>query len=231
MAVSPVDVQCGFRPGDLPPGNELGRVRTYSKGALLWLRDQPSGSFFVVKRGEVEVLVPGHKSRDTVIQVVKPGEICGLSCFNSEHIPPTTGRALVQTEVLEIGCEKFLDFLQHSPRVALSVIASACERLAFAEERIHILAQRGAEERIITLLVQLAKRRGHASTAHPGFIRILFTHSELARLSGMNRAHVSVVLSRLREKDLIRYGRSAPPQVNMPALLHHVEMQTREGIG
>ncbi len=129
-------------------------------------------------------------------------------------------------EVLEIAIEDFLALLARSPRMARSVIVSACERLAFAEERIHILAQRGAEDRIVALLLQLARRRGHPSLAQPDFVRLAVTHAELARLAGMNRAHVSVVLNRLRVKDLIRYGRGNPPQVNMPALLKHAEPQS-----
>lgn len=211
---------------DLGADRVPGHTRTFRKGALLWVRNQPSGSVFLVKRGEVEILVPGHKSRDTVIQVVKPGEICGLASFNRKRISPTTGRALVQTEVLEIAIEDFLALLARSPRMARSVIVSACERLAFAEERIHILAQRGAEDRIVALLLQLARRRGHPSLAQPDFVRLAVTHAELARLAGMNRAHVSVVLNRLRVKDLIRYGRGNPPQVNMPALLKHAEPQS-----
>lgn len=223
MSVLAVSAPEGVQASELASGSVRGRTRVFQKGALLWARGQASQSLFLVKRGEVEIVVPGHKSRDTVIRVVKPGEICGLACLNRGRKPATTGRALVQTEALEIAGEDFFALLLRSPRLARSVLLSACERLDFAEERIHILAQKRAEDRIIALLLQLAQRRGHASMTQPDFVRLAVTHAELARISGMNRAHVSVVLNRLRKMDLIRYQRGSPPQLNMPALLRHAE--------
>jgi CRP/FNR family transcriptional regulator, cyclic AMP receptor protein len=217
----------GFRLELLPSIGYLGTDRTYRKGTILWSRHKPAHSILIVKRGEIEIIVPGHKSHETVIRLVKPGEICGLFCFSrtAKDSAHTTGRATVRSDVLEIECGEFEAFLKGHPDLALSVLITACERLVFAEERIRVLAQRGAEDRVLALLLQLAQRSGRANPANPDLVRVQYTHAELARLSGMNRAHVSVVLSRLRERDVVRYGRGVPTCINMPALLQNVEFR------
>lgn len=220
----------GFRLDLLPTDGSLGSEHTYRKDTVLWSRDQPAGTVYVVKRGEIEIIVPGHRGHETVIRIVKPGEICGLFCLcadrkDSAH---TTGRTTMRTDVLEIQRADFENFLKGKTVVALALLVTACERLAYAEERIRVLAQRGAEDRILALLLQLVQRSGRPSAEHPELVRVQYTHSELARLSGMNRTHVSVVLHRLREKDIVRYGRGTPTHINMPALLRFVESQNPE---
>jgi CRP/FNR family transcriptional regulator, cyclic AMP receptor protein len=216
----------------LPSDGSLGKDRTYRGGAILWGRHKRADSIFVVKRGEIEIIVPGHKSHETVIRLVKPGEIGGLFCLfvNARESAHTTGRATVRTDVLEIQREHFEAFLKRNPDAALFVLVGVCERLVFAEERIRVLAQHRAEDRILALLLQLAERSGRANPGNPDLVRVQYTHTELARLSGMNRAHLSVVLNRLRERDIVRYGRGVPTCVNMSALRQNVEPQATPGI-
>jgi CRP-like cAMP-binding protein len=211
----------------LPSDGSLGKHRTYRRGAILWSRHKRADSIFVVKRGEIEIVVPGHKSHETVIRLVKPGEICGLFCLfvNARESAHTTGRATVRTDVLEIQCGDCETFLKRNPDAALFVLTAACERLVFSEERIRVLAQRRAEDRIVALLLQLAERSGRANPGNPNLIRVQYTHAELARLSGMNRPHLSVVLNRLRERDIVRYGRGIPTCVNVSAVRQNVEPQ------
>jgi CRP-like cAMP-binding protein len=162
---------------------------------------------------------------------VKRGEICGLFCFctSGRESAHTTGRASVRTDVIEIRCEDFEAFLKANSEAAMAVLVTVCERLIFAEERIRVLAQHGAEDRIVALLQQLAQRGGRSNPDNPELVRVQYTHSELARLSGMNRSHVSMVLNRLRERDIVRYGRGVPTQINMPVLLQYVQSQTSNG--
>lgn len=219
----------GFQTDLIPADGSLGQPRVFRKGTVLWNRDQSSDRLFLVLRGEIEILVPGHNFHETVTRMVKPGELCGLFCLSKDRRAPTSGRAHVRCEAIEIRCDELFAYLQREPRAALGLLAATSERLAFAEERIHVLAQRGGEDRIIALLLQLARRSGYASTAHPGFKRVQHTHEELARLSGMNRAHVSVVLNRLRAKDLIRYGRGKPTLIDAEAMLRYAQSKPRPG--
>jgi CRP-like cAMP-binding protein len=221
----------GFRIDLLPSDGSLGTPRLFRKGSNLWTRTKPAGSIFVVSRGEVEIIVPGHRSHETVIRVVKPGEICGLFSLCSERraAAHTTGRATVPTEVLEIAADDFEAFLRRTPEAALAILGTTCERLSFAEERIRVLAQHSAEDRILALLLQLADRSGHSNPANPTMVRVQYTHAELARLSGMNRAHVTVVLNRLRDKDLVRYGRGSPTYINTPALRNYANSHAEAG--
>ena len=213
----------GFKPALLPADGSLGRICTYRKGALLWSRDAPISSVFVVRRGEIEVFVPGP-GEGTVVRRVKPGEICGLLSFSDarKERAHSAGRASVRTEVLQIPRPDFIDFLSRKPDMLFVVLTAACERLAYAEERIHVLSCRGAEDRILTLLLQLAERNRTSSSDDPNHVLLHYTHSELARCAAMTRSHVSTVLARLREKHLVRYDRGSPLRLNVRAAMAYI---------
>ncbi|HZU24061.1 MAG TPA: Crp/Fnr family transcriptional regulator [Bryobacteraceae bacterium] len=210
----------GFRPELLPSDGSLGRIRTYRRGAVLWSRASPISSVFVVRRGEVEVTVPGF-STGTVVRRVRTGEVCGLFsfCEARQQTPHSTGRASVRCEVLEIPHADFVAFLTRRADVLLAVLVSACERLAYAEDRIHVLSCRGAEDRLLTLLLQLANRNGHHSRTDANVMVLHYTHAELARSAAMTRSHVSTVLARLRESRVVQYGRGTALHLDVRAAL------------
>ena len=68
------------------------------------------------------------------------------------------------------------------------------------------------------MLEQMAARIGRPARDNPDLLRLQLTHADLAKLAGLSRAHVSIMMSRLRDKGLVQYGRSTPLQVNMRAL-------------
>jgi len=210
----------GFRADLLPMDGSLGRVCTYRKGAFLWTRDGPISSVFVVRHGEIEITVPAPGS-GTVIRRVKPGEVCGLFgfCQDRQRRAHTAGRAAVRCEVLQIAHAEFVEFLARRPDILMAVLVTACERLAYAEERIQVLTCRKAEDRIVTLLLQLANRYGHASRADPNLVVLHYTHAELARSAAMTRSHVSTVLARLRESGIVHYGRGTALHLDVGAAL------------
>jgi len=213
----------GFKTELLPNDGSLGRICAYRKGAFLWSRDTPISSVFVVRRGEIEILVPGPGT-GTVVRRVRPGEICGLFsfCESRKNQAHTSGRASVRTEVLQIPHAEFVHFLADRPDALFAVLVTACERLAYAEDRIHVLTCRSAEDRIITLLLQLADRNGTPSRNDANSVVLHYTHAELARAAAMTRSHVSTILARLRGRRIVEYNRGSALHVNIRAALAYL---------
>lgn len=214
----PEDAITGFHAGLLPPDGSLGRARTYEKGSFLWPENDQRRSVFVVKRGEVDIFVPGLK--ETPVRTIKSGELCGLDRLYGE--PHTQARANVHTIAVEIPRDDFVAFLTRTPRAMLAALFTACDRLRFAEERAHMFSYHSAERRMLALLHQLTDRNGHPSRDNPELKRLQCTHAELARLAGLNRPHTSVIMGRLRKNGIVQYRRGTPVFVNVCLLETHL---------
>jgi CRP-like cAMP-binding protein len=94
--------------------------------------------------------------------------------------------------------------------------------LSNAEVRIGVLAHRGAEQRLGTLLLELAKARA-APAADLKDVIIRLNHEELAQMAAMSRSHVTVTMGRFRTLGLVRYTRDQPIRVNVPALARYLK--------
>lgn len=203
---------------DIP--EHLGTAHIVKRGAHVWNRGTRRECVYFLRRGEVCICVEDQKGRDVVIRIVRPGECFGLTCFSDEHraSPPTAARTAVDSEILEIPYVGFIEFLHNNEPMLFGMLATLSERLAHAEERIRVLANRDAEDRLCALLGQLVRRTGRPARTDPELFRIQFTHAELAELGGLNRAHVSIVMGRLRDKGIVEYGRNTALMVNRRAL-------------
>jgi CRP/FNR family transcriptional regulator len=208
----------GIRIEHLPP--DLGISRVYPKRATIWTPETHISSVYFLRRGHVCIIVRDERCREIIVRLVRPGEPFGLTCFAPAPLDArrTTAQAIVQSEVVEIPSDAFVAFVRNNEPLTRALLATLSERLAYAEERVRIVANHDAEDRLCALLDQLGRRHGRPSGGNPEMLRIHFTHAELAELSGLNRAHVSTVMGRLRDKGVVTYGRNTPLVVNTRAL-------------
>lgn len=132
----------------------------------------------------------------------------------------------MRCEVIDIPIEAFTGFLRSSEAAVAGLLCALADRLAYAEERVRILSNHDAEDRLCALLEQLAVRSGRQSRRAADLWALEFTHAELGDLAGLSRAHVSVVMGRLREKALVQYSRNTALLVNVQALADRRKRQT-----
>jgi CRP/FNR family cyclic AMP-dependent transcriptional regulator len=205
---------------DQLPSGRLGSLCSYSKGETIWRRGEKLDGIYFVHRGQVDIVVEDDRGRQCILRIVQPGEAFGLDCFSSrrrEHAP-TTAVATVQSEILKVPCEEFMAFIRGNEKAAVAMLATLSESLSYAEDRLRVLLNHDAEDRLCSLLEQLTQRFGHPSRDDPAWQRLQLTHAQLADLAGLSRSHVSLMMARLRGEGIIRYGWSRPLKVDTVAL-------------
>jgi CRP/FNR family transcriptional regulator, nitrogen oxide reductase regulator len=189
-------------------------------------------SLFLLRRGRVSIQIVDSAGHDVVIRVVKPGEIFGFSalCDAGERHACASAIAAVASEIAAMPRPEFTRALKTDPQALFAALAIVSERLSYAEERIRIIADHRAEPRLAALLLQLARRTGYPSSASPNLVRIPGTHAELARMAGLSRTHVSVIMARFRGRQLVHYTRNSHPEIDPAALwsAFHADLQQAE---
>jgi len=197
-----------------------GSVHLYQRDAVLWEQGAFFDSVYLLRRGRVCLVVKDRREHTSIMRIVEPGELFGLTCLNAQRrkSAPTRAEAALPSEVVSVRCEDCVQFLRDSPDAALSLISNLSERLAYAEDRAHVLVNHNAEDRVCALLEQLIARFGKSSRSKPGYAWTHFTHEQIAELAGLTRSHVTVIMSRLRSKGIVEYDRSTPLLVNLEAL-------------
>lgn len=206
--------------------------RTYRKGEVLWHYGSPLESIYFLDRGQVAVTGSGSYCRTSTITIVRPGEMFGVVSLSARErkAANSTAVAEVTSDALSANCEAFVDAMRHRPDLLISLVKVLAGRVIRAQERACVLTYHRAEERVCALLLYLAKWRGHADAAHPGRIRLQFTHDELARLAALTRAHLSVMMAGLRRDGIAQYGRSTGLSVDVAAAARLLQKSSREDL-
>lgn len=204
----------------LPRDGSLGRVKRYRKGTDIWRTDDRADRIYFLNRGQVAVMSGDAEGNEVIMQVIEKGEPFGEMCFCSQEkgLRHTNGRAVVESEVLEIKHRDFVSYLQKHAHALMDFTFTLCERLGEMKLRVGVLAHRGAEERLGRLLLQLAAPPGQQHTEGTNEVPLHIGHEELAKMAAMNRSHVSVTMGKLRRRGLVQYERNRPLIVDVPAL-------------
>jgi len=168
----------------------------------------------------VSILLNDSGGCEVIVRVIKPGELFGELCFCSQRNQPrdSCAQAVVDSEISQIDLPVFLAYLQLHSGALEAFTFTLCKRLADAENRIEVLSHRGAEARLGRLLLQLAGSSRLESAKPQGEIKLAVGHDELARMAAMTRPHVSVTMSKLRDRGLVHYGRGSQLTVHSTRL-------------
>jgi CRP/FNR family transcriptional regulator, cyclic AMP receptor protein len=216
----------------LPRDGSLGRVRRFSKGAYLWQPDDAADRIYFLRRGRVVVMTAKPHERPVALRTIVPDQPFGELCLCSVRsgIRGNSACALVASEAVEIKLSNFLGYL-HQNRAALDALMfTLCLRLTDAEHRIEVMAHRGAEQRLGSLLLRLATSRDRQSRAgRRDRATVSVSHNELAQLGGMSRPHVTVTMGRLRARGLVDTEREGVVRVDVASLTDYLARVPRPG--
>lgn len=216
----PCNTLTGLTLDHLPKDGSVGRIRHFDKGANIWRPDDTADRIYFLRHGQVVVMTGDSEGNEVIMQVIERGEPFGELCFCSQEkgLRHTIGRAVTESEVLEISHSDFVSYLRKDADALMNFTFTFCVRLSEMKLRVGVLSHRGAEERIGRLLLQLAAPPGQQHTEGTNEVPLHIGHEELAKMAAMNRSHVTVTMGKLRKKGLVRYERNRPLVVDVPAL-------------
>jgi len=199
----------------------FGHLADYSKGTYVWRQGGAANSIFFLRSGQIAEKNTDAKGHEVIIRIIGEGEPFGELCLCSEGHGErrTSACAVIPSEVIEIGVDDFIDFLQQTHEALKNLLFTFCIRLAEAERRIEVLAYRGAEERLGRLLLGLASSKGEKEMSENSTeVSLPVSHEDLAQMAAMSRAHTTVTMGKFRKQGIVRYKRGQPIVIDVAAL-------------
>jgi len=215
------EILTGLTVDNVPRDTSLGRSRRYRKGNNVWKPDDRSDSIFFLRSGQIAIVSSDREGREVVFGVIESGEPFGELCFcapKKHFLRETYARAVIESDVLEIKLDDFMNYLQENRDALQAFTFTFCCRLSDCLKRVEFLAYRGAEERLGRVLLHIAATRGKPSEKQAGQTILPVSHDELAQTAAMSRPHVTVTMGKLRRRGLVQYERNKPLAVDTEAL-------------
>jgi CRP/FNR family transcriptional regulator/CRP/FNR family cyclic AMP-dependent transcriptional regulator len=162
------------------------RRRSYSKGQIIFHRDDPGDSLHIIENGEVRVVLPSPEGEEVTLAVLGAGDFFGEVCLFDGGPRSATAIAATATVTLVVEHGQFVEWLQSRPTAATAVLAAVGRRLRAADELVGALAFLDVHNRLARKLLQLA---GPAAEGEQVELRL--SQDELASMVGVTRESVN----------------------------------------
>lgn len=190
---------------------ELFRVRgrkvSYRKGEFIIRPGEfPSGVFYI-NEGIVKAYDITKYGDENLLIIRKEHELFPLIWALTGQERQVIYEALAPTTVLQVSRETFLEFIQKDPNALAPLLDMTVEMYRLHSERIINLEYRSVRERLISFLLTMAGRFGHADTDGT-MIGLPLKHQDIASSINSSRETTSRELSALERKGLLKNEQS-----------------------
>jgi CRP-like cAMP-binding protein len=195
---------------------QLGAVRRYRRGDVLFHQGDDAGAVVVLRDGHVKATML-NDGREVILAFPGPGELLGELSAVDGMPRSATVRAIDEVEALVIPGSAFRAFLEHRPRIALVLLRGVAERLRAADRQRVDYAVNDVVVRVAGRLVELCDRFGSEDGAGID-VGLAITQDELAAWAGASREAVAKAMALLRTLGWVQTERRRILVLDLPAL-------------
>ena len=187
--------QLPARPGEgMAALDHIGVVISLRRDEPLFMPGDAASSYFKVLKGAVRSCQLLADGRRHVGAFFLPGDFIGL---DASETYPTITEAVVETTLIRYSRRKVDGLAAEQPRIAQSMIEIMRASLAAARERMALLGQMTAMEKIASFLLAISERRSD------GRIELPMTRTDIGDYLGVTMETVSRALSQLKSDGVI----------------------------
>jgi CRP/FNR family transcriptional regulator len=163
---------------------------------------------YFIHTGQVRVYQVGPENELRLIEILGPNDWFGTAALANTRSYGVRAVAVTRAVVSEVSAERWQAALGSTPEVATEVIGQLARRLQGAVEDAGRLVFDDCNERLVKTLLRFSHSAAATRRAENGEVTLRITHAQLAQAVGAARETISLALTHLRQRDLLRTGRN-----------------------
>jgi len=196
----------GILPADYEKIRATGRMRVFTRGELLHLKDDPVTQVSLVTSGYVKVTQLGFTGSEVILHLVAPGDVLGASCLLSTGRHHTTAQAFRVCHALTWDARSFKALTESFPVLHQNMVRVLGHELLDLAERFREIATEKVALRVARQLIRLHSKIGRQVN---GFVEVRLSREELAQMTGTTLFTVSRLLSTWEASGIVKPTREA----------------------
>jgi len=191
----------------------ISRRRTFSRGEVVFHRDDPGNSLHLIVKGTFAVRITTPLGDTVTVAVRGPGDNFGeMALADPEHRRSATIAALEPAETMAVYYDEFERLRKRHPEINKLLTAFLVGEIRRQNELLLDALYVPAERRVLRRLAELADMYADADGV------IALTQEELAQIAGTSRATVNRVLRAEEERGAVALTRGKTAIVDREAL-------------
>jgi CRP-like cAMP-binding protein len=197
--------------------DKMGERRPAKAQSMLMEMGPSSPAIGVVRTGWALRAISSANGKTQILSVLIPGDMFGFQAMVSAHIDYNV-IALTDVVWARIPTAAIYRLQNSHPSIIHELWRASFAEQRRLEQQIAAMGTLAAEKRIASLLLDLYDRLTERHLAATPWFYLPLTQRHLADLLGLTSVHVSRVLRRLRDDDIVTYSRRAVRIHDLPAL-------------
>lgn len=177
------------------------------EGTTLFEPDGPADELFFIESGQIRIYQVGPDGSTRLADILGPGDWFGIAALAGIGTYGSRAAAVSPAVLWVLQAERLLESLGRQPNVAVAMVGQLASRLEAANQVAAHLVFDHCNERLIQTLLRFS-RTAAATPLEDGGVVLRITHQQLAQAVGAARETVSLALTQLRQRNLLRTGRN-----------------------
>lgn len=194
---------------DIARASSLVRLK---RGETLFVQGDEATAFFAIAVGKVAVSRTSGTGAEQIIHILKEYDFIAEAAIFGLGKYPANSKALVDSTIVKIPKQFFIDYIMNHPQVSLGIMAGYSERLREFVMMIEYLSLDDVKLRLLKYM----QRNGRPSDQGV-LVRLGMTKKEWAGLLGTTPESLSRNLKKLKDDDLLKELESGEILVNPQA--------------
>ena len=163
---------------------------------------------YFIHTGQVRVYQVGPDDELRLIDILGPNDWFGSAALANTRSYGVRAVAVTRAVVSEVPADKWQSALGANPEVMTEVIGQLARRLQGSIEDAGRLVFDDCNERLVKTLLRFSHSAAATRRAEDGEVTLRITHAQLAQAVGAARETISLALTHLRQRELLRTGRN-----------------------
>lgn len=186
--------------------SECSVMKEVKKNESVYLPHDLSSRIYFLKEGKVKITSYSTEGKELIHGILRAGEIFGELALAGERRRENFAMVTEDAVICQVGVSEFERILKNNPLLNLEVTKLIGFRLKRIRMRLERMWFKSAEDRIRSLLRELAE--DHGIKTENGFeIPLRLKHHEIASLAATTRQTATTVLNNLEKQGEIEYDR------------------------
>lgn len=186
--------------------NNRCRAQGFEAAAAVYHAGSTASRLYVVATGIIKTTRLTAEGRETLLDVLTPGDFLGsLPALGQEQYADSAW-ALTPACLLGLEAGDYTGIMEQFPSVAMATLKRVSQRLSESQQAVHLLSGSPLEQRLAATLLLLVAKVGEP-WGGATLLQVPLSRDDLAAMTGAATESVSRLLSSWRRTGLIETGR------------------------
>ncbi|QSQ15471.1 Crp/Fnr family transcriptional regulator [Myxococcus landrumensis] len=185
--------------------SSLLRPCRFGRGEVVFLQGDVGTALYVIRRGEVAIRLSSPEGKEVILSLLARGDFFGELALLDGEPRSTDAVAREDSELLILQRDDFRRYVEARPGVATALLATLSRMVRHVTQLVHDTHFLDARERLVRVLLGLAREQGESGGAGGVVIPLRLTQTEIANLCGLTRESTNKWLRFYVREGLLSY--------------------------